>query len=172
MKSLHRAPYRSYLAHAADDAGPSDFYSDDPAARERAVKYSRIQHRLVMIGMIWSALLNVLALSTGASARLRTRSLSIAPNRVGAEVPYTLAAAIVSFVASLPLSYFGGWHMEHRFGLRTGTGQLVVGPVEGLALGIVISLPVVKESTGLFAGFRAGGGRYSRPSRSPLRSCW
>jgi len=145
MKSLHRAPYRSYLAHAADDAGSSDFYSDDPAARERAVKYSRIQHRLVVIGMIWSALINVFALSSGASARLRTRSLSIAPNRVGAEVPYTLAAAIVSFVASLPLAYFGGWRMEHRFGLSgQGRAGWLLDQLKGLGLGMVISLPVVK----------------------------
>ena len=47
---------------------------DDPAARERAIRYSRTKEWLVLVGTIWTTLVNLAALGSGASARLRDRA--------------------------------------------------------------------------------------------------
>src|ERR671917_2278197 len=93
------------LASAGRDAGGgSGIYADD-AERERAVRYNRAREWLTLAGLAWGGAPALLALTTGLSARLRDRAVRVAPGRIGPPMPYALAAALLSTLASLPLAY-------------------------------------------------------------------
>lgn len=119
-------------SHGADDA-------------QRAVRYSRTKEWLVLIGMIWSALTSGLALSTGFSSMLRRWAERVAPGRLGPVMPYTFAATILGFVTSLPLSYFGGFVVEHRYHLSNQTRRAwALEGLKGLGISLVLALPLVQ----------------------------
>src|SRR5689334_1862498 len=101
-------------------------YADDEQ-RERARRYSRARQWLTLAGALWSAVTSVVALATGLSAWLRERAERVAPRRAGPVMPYTLAAIVLSSLASLPLSYFGGYVLEHRYGLSTQSRRAWLG---------------------------------------------
>lgn len=110
---------------------------------QRAVRYSRTKEWLVLSGMVWSALISILALTSGASGRLRRWAERVAPARLGPVMPYTLVAAILGFVTSLPLSYFGGFVVEHRYGLSNQTRRAwILEGLKGLGVSLVLGLPL------------------------------
>jgi STE24 endopeptidase len=117
--------------------------TDDDA--QRAVRYSRTKEWLVLVGMVWSALTSVLALTTGLSGKLRSQAERVAPARVGPVMPYTFAASIVGFLTSLPLSYFGGFVVEHRYGLSNQTRRAwFVEGLKGLGVSLALGLPLAQ----------------------------
>jgi STE24 endopeptidase len=118
--------------------------SGDDDAR-RAVRYSRTKEWLVLIGMIWSALTSALALSTGFSGKLRRQAERIAPARLGPVMPYTFAASVLGFVTSLPLSYFGGFVVEHRYNLSNQTRRdWALEGLKGLWVSLALGLPLAQ----------------------------
>ncbi len=150
--------YRSQLftPGANHDTG-GDIYHN-PAERERAIHYSRIHEWLVLVGALYGALLSVLALATGASARVRQRAERIAPDKLGPVMPYGVVAMLSSFLASLPLSYFEGYTIEHRYGLSNQTRRAWLGEqLKGLGIGMVIGLPVLE---GVYAAIRRWPARW------------
>lgn len=125
-------------------AGNGDLYPD-AEARERAVRYSRLRRRLLLVDLLWMAFTSMLALTTGWSARLRDRATRAAPARLGAEMPYALAATLASSAASLPLSYFSGYVIEHRYGLSNQTRRSwLADHFKGLGVSLVFELPLVQ----------------------------
>ena len=121
-----------------------DVYAD-AAARERAIRYSRIRQWLVLAGMLWSGATSAFTIVTGLSARLRDQATRVAPERVGAPIPYTFAAAVLSFLASLPLSYYSGYVVEHQYDLSNQSRRSWLGEeLKGLGVGLVLSLPIVQ----------------------------
>ena len=150
--------YRSqrFTPGANHDTG-GDIYHN-PAERERAIHYSRIHEWLVLVGALYGALLSVLALATGASARVRQRAERIAPDKLGPVMPYGVVAMLSSFLASLPLSYFEGYTIEHRYGLSNQTRRAWLGEqLKGLGIGMVIGLPVLE---GVYAAIRRWPARW------------
>ncbi len=133
---------RRLAASSPQGAGGDGLYAD-AAERERALRYNRQREWLTLFGMGWGALINLVALATGFSAWLRSRSARVAPRWLGPEAPYGLAAALLSSLVSLPLSYYGGWVVEQRYGLSNQTRRAWAGEqVKGTALGLVLGLPV------------------------------
>jgi STE24 endopeptidase len=121
-----------------------NFYADD-AAYERARRYNRVREWLTLAGMVWSALLSVAALVTGLSAWLRDRARRAAPRGLGPVMPYTAAVSLLSFLASLPLSYLGGRLVERRFGLSNQGGRAwLVDQLKGLAIGLALGAPLAQ----------------------------
>jgi len=113
---------------------------------------------LVLVGALYGALLSVLALATGASARVRQRAERIAPDKLGPVMPYGVVAMLSSFLASLPLSYFEGYTIEHRYGLSNQTRRAWLGEqLKGLGIGMVIGLPVLE---GVYAAIRRWPARW------------
>ncbi len=110
---------------------------------QRAMRYSRTKEWLVLIGMTWSALTSFVALTTGASGRLRRWAEHFAPARLGPVMPYTLVAGILGFVTSLPLSYYGGFVVEHRYGLSNQTRRAwILDGFKGLGISLALGLPL------------------------------
>lgn len=150
--------YRSqlYTPGANHDTG-GDIYHD-PADRDRAIHYSRIHEWLVLVSGLYGALLSLLALATGASARVRQRAERIAPDKLGPVMPYGVVAMLSSFLASLPLSYFEGYTIEHRYDLSNQTRRAWLGEqLKGLGIGMVIGLPVLQ---GVYAAIRRWPARW------------
>jgi STE24 endopeptidase len=116
---------------------------DDDA--QRAAAYSRTKEWLVLIGMIWSALTSALALTTGSSSRLRRWAERVAPTRLGPVMPYTLVAGILGFMTSLPLSYFGGFAVEHRYDLSNQTRRAwMIEGLKGLGVSLALGAPLAQ----------------------------
>ncbi len=131
-------------AGAAGAAAGDDGLYPGVAERERALRYNRTREWLVLVGMAWSALLSLLALATGFSARLRDLAARVAPRRLGAPVPYTLAATLLSTLATLPLSYYSGYLIERRYGLTDQTRRAWFGEqAKGAAIGLALELPLI-----------------------------
>jgi STE24 endopeptidase len=119
-------------------------YPDDDQ-RERARRYSRLRHWLILAGMLWSASTSILALTTGFSARLRDRAVRVTPRRLGPAMPYTVAAIVLSSLASLPLSYVGGFVLERRYGLSNQSRHAWLGDqVKRLAVSLALGAPLAQ----------------------------
>ncbi len=84
---------------------------------ERARAYSRTKDRLALISMAIGLLSTAGFVLTRAAARFNSRML---PNRnasLGQRIRYTVVLSLVSWLASLPLSFFNGHIVEKRYGL-------------------------------------------------------
>jgi STE24 endopeptidase len=91
--------------------------SPDEAERQRALRYSRTREGLAVADMAFGIMVLALALITGLSARLRCAIEKVSPRRVGRIIPFAAAAIVISSLISLPMSYYRGYVVEHRFGL-------------------------------------------------------
>ncbi|HEX6507386.1 MAG TPA: M48 family metallopeptidase [Chloroflexota bacterium] len=119
--------------------------SNEQTERERAIRYSRTKEWLVLVGMIWSAAASVLALTTGLSSSVRDWASAVAPKRLGPVMPYVLITALASYVISLPLSYFGGYVVEHRYRLSNQSLRAwFVDGLKGLGVSIALGLPLAQ----------------------------
>ncbi len=151
---MHRT--QLFILGANHEPG-GDIY-DDPVERKRAIRYSRTHEWLVLVGALYGVLLSLLALVTGASARVRERAEHVAPDKLGPVMPYGLVAMLSSFLASLPLSYFEGYTIEHRYGLSNQTRRAWLGEqLKGLGIGMVIGLPILQ---GVYAAIRRWPSRW------------
>ena len=137
-------PVGTRPAAGRNTGGDTSLYPD-AAERERALRYNRARVWLVLAGLAWSGVIALLALATGFSARLRDGAARVAPRRLGPPMPYTLAATVLSTLASLPLSYYGGYALEHRYGLSNQTRRAwAVEQLKGLAVGLALELPLIQ----------------------------
>ena len=136
--------WRRERQHGGGQFDGGDIYTDD-AAYEQARRYSRVREWLTLVGLLWSGLTSSVALVTGLSAWLRDRARRVAPARLGPAMPYTAALSVLSFLASLPLSYLGGHLVERRFGLSNqGARAWFVDQLKGLAVGLALGAPLAQ----------------------------
>lgn len=120
--------------------GSGDDIYGDPKERERAIRYSRTREWLVLAGTIWSVGTSIFALATGLSAALRDRVSRLAPRRLGPIAPFTAIAIVLSSLASLPLSYYGGFVVEHRYGLSNQTRRSwLMDQLKGLGVALALA---------------------------------
>lgn len=116
----------------------------DEAELHRAMRYSRIHEWLVLVGWLYSSLVSLLALTTGLSASLRTRSERISRRPVLAALLFAAMESALAFVVSLPLSFYSDYVVEHRFGLSNQRlTSWLKDEVKGLAVGAVLGGPLM-----------------------------
>lgn len=128
---------------AAGDAGGDTLYASDQE-RERALRYNRLREWLVLAGMAWTTLINLVALVSGFSGWLRRRAERAAPRRLGPEIPYALAASLLSSLVTLPLSYYGGWVVEQQYSLTNQTRRAwAAEQAKGTAVGLALGMPLL-----------------------------
>ena len=110
---------------------------------DRASKYQRLKRTSGIVSFAWSAILLALLLLTGASAALRDLAQSSgawAPQAVRATIVafiYVALLMIVNEVGGLPLSFYGGFLLERRYGL---SNQRLADWLADQAKGFVVSL--------------------------------
>jgi Zn-dependent protease with chaperone function len=115
---------------------------------DKATRYHRLKRRVSVISLGWSTLLLGGLLLTGASARLRTMAGGVPPTGpMGAlsaarqVAVYVVCLFFLNEAGSLPLSFYGGHLLEHRYGLSRETlGRWAGDQVKGGLIGLVLAV--------------------------------
>jgi len=90
---------------------------------DKATRYHRLRRRAVTLGVTWRVLLLAGLLFSGLSHTIRDASEALtAPAPVWLRLPlaacaWALAAALVHDIGALPLSVYGGFTLDRRYGL-------------------------------------------------------
>jgi STE24 endopeptidase len=112
---------------------------------DRATRYQRLKRRASFLSLAWGVLLLAGLLWTGLSATMRTAAESaaaVAPQgwaATSAVVFYVAGLTLVTEIASLPLSFYRGFVLEHRYGLSNETiGGWLKDQAKSLAIGLCL----------------------------------
>jgi STE24 endopeptidase len=118
----------------------SRFDPDDPQALDKAVRYSRERERLWLIGTLSDLALGGASVASGAPAAL-ARFLDSRVRRRWARTPaFILLWSAGNWLLELPLAYYAGYVVEHRYGLSNQTRRgWFAEHLKGLAVGGVLN---------------------------------
>ncbi|WIG61374.1 MAG: hypothetical protein OJF49_004122 [Ktedonobacterales bacterium] len=129
---------------------PSEPVALDPERQRLAKRYARQRQALSLVNLGISAVVILVLLFGGVSFALRDTLAGVSgweplpswqPLRVGA---YFLVLFAATLVIGLPLSYYSGFVLPHRYGLSTESfGGWVLDFVKGLAISLPIELLAV-----------------------------
>jgi STE24 endopeptidase len=115
---------------------------------DKASRYQRLKRTAEIIALVWSVTLLIGFLWSGASIGLRQLAEALIPS--GAAHPalvvltYVVLLLIVNEVVSVPLSFYGGFLIERRYGLSNQTLRAwLLDEVKGLALGLILGTVAV-----------------------------
>lgn len=113
----------------------------DPQRQKQAKTYARIRRRLMLVDLSLTALYALVWLLSGLSAELRAWIEEVTAGPWLAVALYALVFGGVYALLDLPLSYYSGFVLPHRFGQSTQTLRgWVSDQVKGFALGGVFGL--------------------------------
>jgi len=89
----------------------------EPERREKAKKYAAIGYRATFLGLGIGLLFLVFLLFSGFSPWLKGQVLKITQNNFLSILLYVAAINFIFTLISFPLTYYSGFHLEHRFSL-------------------------------------------------------
>jgi len=123
----------------------------DPERQERADQYARIRRRLWVLNLLLNGLYLGLWVGLGWAVELRQTLVPYAAERFGITLPWwvelVLFAAILFgpwTLLTLPLDYYSGFVLPHRFDLSTQTLRGWINDmVKGAVLGMIIGTPLL-----------------------------
>ena len=116
---------------------------------DKATRYNRLKRRISIVSLAWGIGLLVALLATGWSLALRdvaeVWTKSLIAGQPGIAIVslslYLAFIAVIDAVVALPLSFYGGYVLEHRYDLSTQTfGHWVREQAKGAAVGAVFAL--------------------------------
>jgi STE24 endopeptidase len=115
-----------------------------PGTAARSFAYARARGRLALAGTAWDALVSLALLFSGVlpwfDARLSASGLSGG----GRFVAFLVGLSAATSIASLPISVYGTFVLEARFGFNRVTVRTwVADRLKGLALALVLGVPVL-----------------------------
>jgi STE24 endopeptidase len=111
----------------------------DPERQKKAKEYARISRRLWLADTLFGGLYALLWLTTGWSLSLRVWLESFSTNPWFLVAAYAAVFGGILFLLGLPLSYYSGFVLPHRFDQST---QTLAGWISDQAKGMLIGLPV------------------------------
>jgi STE24 endopeptidase len=113
----------------------------DPERQQLAKHYARIRRRMFFVELGIMAVGVGLLLFMGWSVALRDWAESISSNPWVVVALYGLALGVIYTLVSLPLDFYSGFVLPHRFGLSTQSGGgWALDTVKGLALTAIFGL--------------------------------
>ena len=113
----------------------------DPERQKQAKEYARIRRRLWLLDTILSALYAILWLVFGWSIGLRNWLLTFTDNQWLLVALFVAIFGGIYSLINLPLSYYSGFVLPHRFGQSNQTlKDWVIDQLKGLAVGAPIGL--------------------------------
>lgn len=113
----------------------------DPARQAQARRYALLRRRLMVVDLALSALYAGAWLALGWSAALKAALLRLTTHEWLWVAAYAAIFGGLYLVLDLPLSYYEGFVLPHRFGLATQRlSGWVVDQLKALALGAVLGL--------------------------------
>ncbi len=122
--------------NSSTDAGWGEM---TPERRADAIEYSNTKNILYFVNFIFGALIWIVLLFTGFSSRMLTWAERVGKKRLIVLSLYLLALIGIVQLASLPLEYYSGFHLEHQYGLSNQSfGEWVLELAKGLGVAIVV----------------------------------
>lgn len=93
--------------------------NSDPArpAVNNAKRYQAVKNRLFLFSLLLQFVFLIGIVATGLSERLRAQAAALAPGFLSLNALYFSVFCAAAFFFSLPLEYYEGYVLEHRFGL-------------------------------------------------------
>jgi STE24 endopeptidase len=117
----------------------------DPEKQKRAKQYARINRRLMVLDLAISGIYMIAWLVFGWSQALVSRLLQFTSNDWLLVFLYILVIGGILFVINLPLSFYQGYTLPHKYDLSTQTiGGWVSDQVKGIAVGGVLGMIVLE----------------------------
>jgi STE24 endopeptidase len=111
----------------------------DNERQELAKEYARIRRRLMLVELLIGGLYALTWLVFGWSSELKGILLSITDNEWILVAFFGLVFGGIYYLITLPLSYYSGFSLPHRFGLSTQTlREWVVDQIKGLGIGLIL----------------------------------
>ena len=111
----------------------------DPQRQEKAKEYAQIRRRLTLVNLLWSGLYAVMWLATGWAGALKGALSGFSDNVWLVVAGFAAVYGGVSSVLSLPLSYYSGFILPHRYEIST---QTLKGWVSDRGKGFLIGAPI------------------------------
>jgi STE24 endopeptidase len=117
----------------------------DPEKQEQAKEYARIRRRLMVGDLALAAVYVIIWLVSGWSIELRNYLLNLTTNEWLVVAGFTLVFGGIYFLIDLPLSYYSGFVLPHRYDLSTQSLKGWIGDqVKGVLVGGVLALIVIE----------------------------
>jgi STE24 endopeptidase len=117
----------------------------DPQKQQRAKEYSRINRRLILIDLLFSGVYFVLWLVIGWSEALKTWLFRFTSNEWLLVPLYVFMFGGILFLINLPLSYYQGYTLPHKFELSTQTLSGWIGDqVKSILVGGIFGLIILE----------------------------
>ena len=127
----------------------------DLEKQKQAKQYARIRRRLWLVDTAFSAIYALAWLFLGWSISLRTWLTAFTTNEWILAPAFIVVFGGIYFIVNLPLGYYSGFILPHRFGQSNQTlKDWVMDQVKGLAVGTPISLILLEL---LYLALRATG---------------
>jgi STE24 endopeptidase len=127
----------------------------DPHLQAKAREYARLRRRLLVADLALSGLLSVAWLALGWSGALKVWLTTFTRNEWVLVAAYGVIFGLIATLIDLPLEYYSGFHLPHRYGQSNET---LAGWVKDQALGLllsgVIGLPMLE---GVYWALRTTG---------------
>jgi STE24 endopeptidase len=117
----------------------------DLERQKRAKEYSRINRRLMVVDLLITAVYFIAWLVLGWSQALSSRLTQITSNEWLLVFLYVLVVGAIMFVINLPLSYYQGFILPHKYELSTQRfSGWVMDQFKGIVVGGVLGLAVLE----------------------------
>jgi STE24 endopeptidase len=107
---------------------------------DRAARYQRLRRRASIIAVLWSALLLSGLILSGWHVALRDTAERIAP--LTPVLGFVVLLSLIHEAGSLPLAFYGGFLLEHRYGLSSETlGTWLGDQAKAFGVGLALAGP-------------------------------
>ena len=127
----------------------------DPERQQQAKQYARIRRRLWLVDTVFSAVYALAWLFLGWTISLRTWLTTFTTNEWLLVPAFVAVFGGIYFLVNLPLGYYSGFILPHRFGQSNQTlKDWIMDQVKGLAVGTPLSLILLEL---LYLALRATG---------------
>lgn len=111
----------------------------------RSQEYSRLKERLALAGTAISVAGSVLFVSTGLASKVNRKLLPAAGATLPERLKYQATLSLGAWLAGIPLGFYSGYVVEHRFGLSTQTApQWAADVVKSEAISLPLQVALVE----------------------------
>jgi STE24 endopeptidase len=123
----------------------SSFMDLDPERQKRAKEYARINHRLMLVDLLFTAVFLVACLVFGWSKGLSDWLMGITTNEWMLVFLYILIFGGILYLINLPLSYYQSYLLPHQYELSNETpGGWISDQLKMIAVGGVIGIAILE----------------------------
>jgi len=121
-------------------------------------RYEAAKHVIAIAGFVLDVLILLYLLVSGSSIRIRQLAETISDSQWISIAIYTLMITAILKVFDVPISFYSGYWVEHRFGLsRQSLGGWIKDQLKGLGISIVLSVLAIEV---VYRLIRAHGERW------------